>query len=65
MTLKEIEEQVAGLSAEQMAEFRDWFLEFDAKRFDEKIQQDAQSGRLNDLASEALRDHAAGKSSSL
>jgi hypothetical protein len=65
MTLKELEETVAGLPPEQMAEFRHWFLEFDAKRFDQKIEQDAKAGRFDQLAEQAIREHSAGKSTSL
>ncbi|KAA5541571.1 hypothetical protein FYK55_18385 [Roseiconus nitratireducens] len=62
MTLKDLEERVAELPPDQMAKFREWFLEFDAKQFDERIERDAREGRLDQLADEALRQHAAGDS---
>ncbi|TWT51031.1 hypothetical protein Pla22_38070 [Rubripirellula amarantea] len=65
MTLEEIEQTIVDLPPDQMAKFREWFLEFDAKRFDERIEQDAKSGRLDQLAAEALKEHAAGRTSSL
>ncbi len=34
MTLKELEQQVALLPPEKLAEFRDWFLRFDVVRWD-------------------------------
>ena len=62
MTLKELEERVAELPSDQMAKFREWFLKFDAEKFDERIERDAHEGRLDQLANEALRQHAAGES---
>ena len=55
-TTQEIERAVVGLSPEELAEFRAWFLEFDAARWDREIEQDAAVGRLDALAEEALGD---------
>ena len=51
---KEIETAVAQLSAEELAAFREWFLEFDAAEWDTQFEQDASAGRLDALADEAL-----------
>lgn len=53
---KEIETAVAQLSAEELAAFREWFLEFDAAEWDTQFEQDASAGRLDALADEALDD---------
>ena len=53
---KEIETAVAQLSAEELAAFREWFLEFDAAEWDTQFEQDASAGRLDALANEALDD---------
>ncbi len=55
-TIKEVEEAVRRLSAEELAAFRDWFAEFDAAAWDRQIEQDVTAGRLDALAEEALND---------
>lgn len=60
--LEALEKKVSGLSAEQLSEFRRWFVEFDAAAWDRQIERDVKAGKLEALADEALRDHAAGKS---
>lgn len=65
MTLKELEEKISHLPPDELARFREWFLNFDAEQFDKRIETDANDGRLDSLADAALRDHAAGKSTPL
>ncbi|MBF6570926.1 MAG: hypothetical protein IVW54_18840 [Candidatus Binataceae bacterium] len=60
--LEALEKRVSGLSAEDLAEFRQWFAEFDAAAWDRQIERDVKAGKLDALADETLRDHAAGKS---
>ena len=60
-----IEQEVQALSPEELAQFRAWFLEYDWEAWDRQIERDSQSGRLDDLAAKALRDHAAGKTTPL
>ncbi len=60
--LKALEQRVSALSAEELAEFRRWFAEFDAAAWDREIERDVKAGKLDALAEEALRDHARGKS---
>ena len=60
--LEALEKRVSGLSAEDLAEFRQWFAEFDAAAWDRQIERDVKAGKLEALADEALRAHAAGKS---
>jgi hypothetical protein len=63
--VQEIETKIAGLSAQELAEFREWFHRFDAETWDRQFEVDAKSGKLDRLAKEAQRDHAAGKSTKL
>jgi len=42
-----------------------WFAEFDAAAWDRQLELDVKAGKLDTLADEALRDHAAGKSTEL
>jgi hypothetical protein len=40
---------------------RQWFEEFEARRFDDKIERDARAGKLDKLIHEARANHAAGR----
>ena len=60
--LEDIERATARLSPDELAKLRAWFEEFDARVFDETIEQDAKSGKLDKLAAVALADHKAGRS---
>ena len=62
MTLPELEKTISGLPAEDLSRFRAWFLEFDAKNWDEQIENDMSAGRLDSMADRALREHKAGES---
>jgi hypothetical protein len=63
--VERIESEIQGLSADELAEFRKWFLAFDWAAWDRQIEQDVQAGKLDALADEALREHAAGKTKSI
>ena len=65
MTIEDLEKAVAKLPPDQFAEFRAWFEEFDAARFDQKIERDAKSGKLDGLADQALDDFPKGRASEL
>ena len=60
VNVKSIEKAVESLPPSELAEFRRWFAEFDAAAWDQKIEQDAVSGKLDGLAAEALADYRAG-----
>ena len=49
MTLKELEQTISQLLPGELAEFREWFLRFDGDRWDEQIEKDASSGKLDSL----------------
>ncbi len=59
--IEKIEQEIQALSPEELAQFRAWFLEYDSAIWDGQIERDAEAGRLDDLATRTLRDHAAGK----
>lgn len=65
MTIEDIEKAVAKLSTDDLAKFRAWFEEFEAARFDRKIERDIGAGRLDQLADEALAEYRAGRSREL
>ena len=63
--LEDIEKAVAGLAPEELAKFRRWFEEMDARLWDEQIRHDAGKGKLDNLASQALEDHKQGRTKEL
>jgi len=60
-TVQEVEQAVARLSLEDLARFREWFDEFDARMWDRQFDRDARSGKLDQLANQAIADFDAGK----
>ena len=60
-----IERAVEKLPAEELAEFRDWFVRFDEATWDAQIEADASAGRLDALAAEALQEYGEGKAREL
>ncbi|MCP9774831.1 hypothetical protein [Cyanobium sp. WAJ14-Wanaka] len=60
-TVQAIEAAVEQLAPEQRAQFRAWFDAFDAREWDQQMDQDLGAGRLDWLADEALADLSAGR----
>jgi hypothetical protein len=65
MTVEDIVKAVAKLPPGQFAEFRVWFEEFDAARFDQKIERDAKTGKLDRIADQAMDDFRKGRAREL
>jgi len=65
MTVEDIEKAIAELAPNELARFRAWFEEFDAARFDRKIERDARAGKLDRLADEAVADFRKGRAREL
>lgn len=63
--LEDIEKAVASLAPDELEKFRVWFEAFDGAQFDEKIERDAMSGRLDRLAERALTDFRSGRAREL
>ena len=63
--LQDIERQIEALSPKELADFRAWFVEFDWAAWDRELAADVEGGKLDKLAQQALRDHAAGKTTPL
>ncbi|MCG8451371.1 MAG: hypothetical protein MI725_17535 [Pirellulales bacterium] len=61
MTLHDIENAIAGLSADELSQFRVWFASFDSEAWDLQIEHDIHAGELDNLADAALRVHQEGK----
>ena len=64
-TLEEIEAAVQQLPPAMRAEFRSWFLAFDASDWDQQMEADLTAGKLDWLANEAFSDNQAGRCSEL
>ena len=60
--VEKLERDIASLSDKELGEFRRWYTKFDGEAWDRQMEADAQSGALDQLADEALADHAAGRS---
>jgi hypothetical protein len=64
-TAREIEAAVQDLSPSELSNFRKWFTEFDADAWDKQFEQDAQSGKLDALAEDVLKDLRKGRCNDL
>ena len=60
-SLKRIESEVASLPDEELRLFSRWFSRFEAERWDQRLEADIDSGKLEDLAEEALSQYTSGK----
>ena len=65
MATEDIEKAVELLTPDELARFRAWFEQFDAQRFDQAIEHDAQRGRLDAFAEEALNAYRTGQTRDL
>ncbi len=63
--IEEIKRAVSELGADELEKFRAWFEKFDAARFDDKIERDAQRGKLDSLAEAALAEFRNGRAREL
>lgn len=61
MSVQEIENAVTGLSPEELAKFAAWFEEYQANRWDERIESDSRAGRFDTLIKRAKEQAQAGK----
>ena len=63
--VERLEKKVQSLSPQELAEFRAWFIEVDARVWDEQIEADLKAGKLDGLIAEALAEYKAGKAREL
>jgi len=64
-TILEIERAVEQLPPDELAVFRAWFTRFDSDTWDSEMEADADAGRLDALAAEALADLRGGRRTEL
>lgn len=64
-SVEAIEQQIKKLSPAELAELGTWFAEFASDAWDAQIEQDAEAGKLDQLAANALKEFKAGLTSEL
>jgi len=58
--LEQIEKSILELSPDELRAFTDWFEEMMEKSFDDAIERDAKSGKLDALMDQAILAHRSG-----
>ena len=59
--IEKLEAEVKALTPAEQAAFRDWYLAYEADRWDAQIAADAKVGKLDELAHRAVAGGAHGK----
>ena len=57
ITVEELEKLITQLPQDQLRKFRAWYEKFDSDVWDEQIEKDAASGKLDALAEAAIAEH--------
>jgi hypothetical protein len=65
MSIQDLKQAVTQLPPKDLARFREWFDEFDAQAWDKQFASDAETGKLDKIAEQALNDYRAGKAKGL
>jgi len=60
--VEQLEQRVSNLQPKDLAQFRAWFLEFDAHVWDQQIEVDLKAGKLDSLIAEARAEFKQGNS---
>jgi hypothetical protein len=58
--IEQLEQRIENLLPQDLAKFRAWFGEFEARVWDPQIEADAKAGKLDGLITEALADYKTG-----
>ncbi len=64
-TVEDIESAVTRLPEAEYSKFRNWIFEYDNDLWDKQMVRDAEAGRFDDLAAEAIADFKAGRCTDL
>lgn len=57
-TIEEVVKTVEQLPQDQLKQFRNWFQKFDAEIWNEQIEEDIKTGKLDAFAQAAIADYA-------
>ncbi|MBX3303686.1 MAG: hypothetical protein KF693_15825 [Nitrospira sp.] len=60
--VEQLEQRISNLPPKDLAQFRAWFLEFDARLWDQQIETDLKAGKLDSLIAEARAEFEQGNS---
>lgn len=60
-----LEREVEDLTEPELAEFRNWFAEYDSEAWDRQFEADVAAGKLDRLAERALAQHVRGETTKL
>lgn len=63
--IENIEKDIQGLTRDELRSFRSWFWTFDAEVWDQQIEKDALSGKLDSVAENALKSYKSGNCSEI
>jgi hypothetical protein len=63
--LIKIEEEIKSLPEQEFSKLREWFQDYESQKWDDQVEQDIKSGKLDDLAQSAIRDFKNGDFKSL
>ncbi|MDO9383131.1 MAG: hypothetical protein Q7T86_09755 [Hyphomicrobiaceae bacterium] len=63
--LEQIQSSIEALPSADIARLREWLDELDARLFDDKIERDAKSGKLNVVLAKARANMQAGRGEEL
>jgi hypothetical protein len=59
--LERLQREISEMTPEELAAFDAWYLAFEADAWDRRIERDAESGALDDLAQRAVEAHRSGR----
>lgn len=59
-TLEQIEAAILTLPSEEFEKLRQWFFDLDYQRWDRKLEQDIENGKLEALSEEAIAEFKVG-----
>ena len=59
--LERLQQEIAALTPDELAAFRDWYRAFEDDAWDRQMQDDAAQGRLDAAAADALTAHRQGR----
>ncbi len=63
--VEQLERRIENLTPRDLAKFRAWFVELDARVWDQQIEADAKAGKLDGRIAEALADYKTGRAREL
>jgi hypothetical protein len=60
MSVQDLERAISQLNSTELEQFSSWFTDFKNRQWDVQFEQDAQTGKLDKLAEQALESYRRG-----